>query len=60
MENAIKNTDFNFDNLNSDVNEKLKTFKVKKLDVKLELNTNTKYNIEKIVGDLSAKGIIMG
>jgi len=39
---------FNFDNLNSDINEKLKTFKVKKLDVKLELNTNTKYNIEKL------------
>ena len=39
---------FNFDNLNSDINEKLKTFKVKKLDVKLELNTDTKYNIEKL------------
>ncbi len=26
----------------------MKTFKVNKLDVKLELNTNTKYNIEKL------------
>ena len=39
---------FNFDDLNSDINEKLKIFKIKKLDVKLELNTNSKYNIEKL------------
>ena len=39
---------FNFDHLNSDINDKLKNFKIKKLDVKLELNTNAKYNIEKL------------
>ena len=39
---------FNFDHLNSDINDKLKNFKIKKLDVKLELNTNAKYNLSLI------------
>ena len=39
---------FNFKNVTSEINEKLKIFKIKKIDVNIKLNTNASYYIEKL------------
>ena len=39
---------FNFENVISEINEKLKIFKNKKLDTQIKLNTNAIYQIEKL------------
>tara|TARA_B100000579_G_scaffold167320_1_gene136048 strand:- start:1613 stop:4591 length:2979 start_codon:yes stop_codon:yes gene_type:complete len=39
---------FNFENICNEINEKLKIFKNKKLDTKIDLNINTSYQIEKL------------
>ena len=39
---------FNFENINDEINSKLKIFKIKKIDTKIKLKTNSSYHIEKL------------